>query len=225
VNVREQALGGAHRVCHRYELYRIERAAQLRAPYRVADIACAAESARRAGAKEIPRGRGLFLKPLGLAEVGRRQERLGELSPRGERGALGDETTDRGELEPIECALVQDRDTPGEPRTYSRQGLVVVACSRSPMRTDRITRDGGTAGASWIESVDSTRSRLVCAVVNPKERASLPGPASARGARSSNPATGSAPRRRKAPAGQAARAPISRLCVDRARLADRHRCS
>ena len=199
-DVGEQVLGRADRIRHRDELDRIERAAELRAPERIADIACAAQTARRTLAEQVPPRRGLVLEALGLAEVRRREKRLGELAARRECGALGQEAADRGELEAGERAFVQRRETPFDPRTYRRQGLFVVACSPRPMRTDRTMRDGGTRGASWIDRPERTRSRFVCLVVSPKARASLPGPASARGAASSKPVSGSAPRSNTAPA-------------------------
>ena len=88
-----------------------------RAPERVPDVARPAKSRGGARAEERARRRGLVLKPLRLAEVGRRMERLGQLAARRERGAVGEKAPDRRKLEPRERASVHGRETPGEPRT------------------------------------------------------------------------------------------------------------
>ena len=147
-HVGEEPLRGADRVRYSEELSRIERSTQPRAPERIANVAGAAQSARRARTEKGARGRRLVLETLRLTEVGRWEQRFGELSSGCERGAVGDEGPDRGELQADERAFIHGRETPEDPRTCRRQGLLVVACRLSPMRADRTTRDAGTAGAS-----------------------------------------------------------------------------
>ena len=116
-DVGEEPLCGAHRVRHRDQLVRIERAPKPRPPQRVTDVACAAEAGRRVRADELARGGGLILKPLPFAQIGRRKKRFRELSPGRERSAIGKKAPDRGKLETAERALVQKRETPLDPRT------------------------------------------------------------------------------------------------------------
>ena len=127
-DVGEEPLCGAHRVRHRDQLVRIERAPKPRPPQRVTDVACAAEAGRRVRADELARGGGLILKPLPFAQIGRRKKRFRELSPGRERSAIGKKAPDRGKLETAERALVQKRDTPLDPRTKRRHRFDVVAC-------------------------------------------------------------------------------------------------
>ena len=117
VHIGEQALGRADRVRHRDKLHRIERAAEPRASHGVADVSGTPQPAGGTRAEKVPRGCRLVLETLRLPKVRRGKKRFGELSPRRERGAFGEETSDRRELEPGERAFVHRRDTPAEPWT------------------------------------------------------------------------------------------------------------
>ena len=116
-HVCEEVLGRADRVRDGDELHGVKRPTELGPSDRVADIARAAEAARRAPAHEITRRRRLVLKTLRLAQIHRREERLGELAPGRERRPLRDKAAHGGQLEARECGVVQGRETPLDPRT------------------------------------------------------------------------------------------------------------
>ena len=201
MHVAEELLGRADRVRDLDQLLRIERAAQSRAPQRVADVARATESRGRLRSQEIARGGRLVLQPLGLADVGDRGQHLGQLAPGRERAALGEELADARELEGDEGAIggARHRETPGEPRTQRRHGFADVALSAMPMRSPRaIVREARPRARRGAAAPSASRSTPECPVESAKARPSSPGPL--RRAPSANPSSGSAPRRSTAPA-------------------------